>query len=73
MLTRPGNLSADLDETACAIIKHTNPAGVGLGATVSEAYKKALATDPISSFGGIVAFNRPVDVEAVARGNQDIY
>jgi phosphoribosylaminoimidazolecarboxamide formyltransferase/IMP cyclohydrolase len=57
-------LVTDFDGTACAIIKHTNPAGVGLGATVSEAYKKALATDPISSFGGIVSFNRLVDTEA---------
>jgi phosphoribosylaminoimidazolecarboxamide formyltransferase/IMP cyclohydrolase len=57
-------LVSDFDATACAIIKHTNPAGVGLGTTVSEAYKKALATDPVSSFGGIVAFNRLVDAEA---------
>ena len=54
----------DFDQTACAIIKHTNPAGVGLGATTAEAYKKALATDPVSAFGGIVAFNRTVDAEA---------
>ncbi len=54
----------DFDQTACAIIKHTNPAGVGLGATTAEAYKKALATDPVSAFGGIVAFNRVVDAEA---------
>ena len=53
----------DFDQTACAIIKHTNPAGVGLGATVAETYKKALATDPVSAFGGIVAFNRVVDAE----------
>ena len=54
----------DFDQTACAIIKHTNPAGVGLGETAAEAYKKALATDPVSAFGGIVALNRPVDAEA---------
>ena len=54
----------DFDQTACAIIKHTNPAGVGLGETAAEAYKKALATDPVSAFGGIVAFNRAVDAEA---------
>ena len=53
----------DFDQTACAIIKHTNPAGVGLGATVAETYKKALATDPVSAFGGIVAFNHKVDAE----------
>jgi phosphoribosylaminoimidazolecarboxamide formyltransferase/IMP cyclohydrolase len=57
-------LVSDFDDTACAIIKHTNPAGVGLGATAAEAYQKALATDPISAFGGIVAFNRNVDSDA---------
>ena len=57
-------LVEDFDETACAIIKHTNPAGVGLGASAAEAYVKALATDPISAFGGIVAFNQPVDARA---------
>ena len=54
----------DFDDGACAIIKHTNPAGVALGQTAAEAYKKALATDPVSAFGGIVAFNRTVDAEA---------
>jgi phosphoribosylaminoimidazolecarboxamide formyltransferase/IMP cyclohydrolase len=57
-------LVCDFDETACAIVKHTNPAGVGLAATTAEAYQKALATDPVSAFGGIVAFNRAVDVAA---------
>lgn len=57
-------LVCDFPETACAIIKHTNPAGVGLGATAAEAYRLALATDPVSAFGGIVAFNKPVDEEA---------
>jgi len=54
----------DFRGTACAIIKHTNPAGVGLGETTAAAYTKALATDPVSAFGGIVAFNRPVDAAA---------
>ncbi|HEX5884967.1 MAG TPA: bifunctional phosphoribosylaminoimidazolecarboxamide formyltransferase/IMP cyclohydrolase, partial [Pyrinomonadaceae bacterium] len=57
-------LVCDFEETACAIVKHTNPAGVGLGETVAEAYRKALATDPVSAFGGIVAFNRTVDAAA---------
>src|SRR5690349_24593356 len=57
-------LVCDFPETACAIIKHTNPAGVGLGASSAEAYHKALATDPVSAFGGIVAFNTTVDVAA---------
>jgi phosphoribosylaminoimidazolecarboxamide formyltransferase/IMP cyclohydrolase len=62
----------DFDEQACAIIKHTNPAGVGLGANAEDAYRKALATDPVSAFGGIVAFNRIVD-EAAARAVIEIF
>jgi phosphoribosylaminoimidazolecarboxamide formyltransferase/IMP cyclohydrolase len=57
-------LVSDFEQTACAIIKHTNPAGAALGETAVEAYVKALATDPVSAFGGIVAFNRRVDVAA---------
>src|SRR5690554_2198768 len=49
---------------AVAIIKHANPCGVGLGNTIAEAYKSALMCDPVSAFGGIVALNRPLDVEA---------
>ena len=65
-------LVSDFDETACAIVKHTNPAGVGLAATPAEAYRKALATDPISAFGGIVAFNRAVD-EAAAKAVVEVF
>src|SRR6266704_2473914 len=57
-------LVCDFEETACAIIKHTNPAGVALGASNEEAYRRALACDPVSAFGGIVAFNRKVDQPA---------
>ena len=57
------NLVNDFDELAVAIIKHTNPAGIGVGRTNLEAYKRALSTDPVSAFGGIVAFNRKVDSE----------
>ena len=57
-------LVCDFETTTCAIIKHTNPAGVGQGETVAMAYQKALATDPVSAFGGIVAVNRPVDAAA---------
>lgn len=64
------NLVCDFETTACAIIKHTNPSGVGTGATNLEAYKRALATDPISAFGGIVAFNEAVDSEAAAAVNE---
>ncbi|GAA4014002.1 bifunctional phosphoribosylaminoimidazolecarboxamide formyltransferase/IMP cyclohydrolase [Actimicrobium antarcticum] len=57
-------------ETACVIIKHANPCGVATGNSPLEAYSKALQTDPTSAFGGIIAFNYPVDgnaAEAVAR------
>jgi len=57
-------LVCDYKTTACAIIKHTNPAGVGLGTTAVAAYQKALATDPVSAFGGIVSFNTKVDLAA---------
>jgi phosphoribosylaminoimidazolecarboxamide formyltransferase / IMP cyclohydrolase len=56
-------------DAACVIVKHANPCGVATAATPLEAYRKAFATDPTSAFGGIIAFNRPVDaatVEAVA-------
>ncbi|MBU6296891.1 MAG: bifunctional phosphoribosylaminoimidazolecarboxamide formyltransferase/IMP cyclohydrolase [Alphaproteobacteria bacterium] len=46
---------------ACAIIKHANPCGVALAGSLHEAYEKALACDPVSAFGGIVAFNRTLD------------
>ncbi|OGC24936.1 bifunctional phosphoribosylaminoimidazolecarboxamide formyltransferase/IMP cyclohydrolase [candidate division WOR-1 bacterium RIFOXYB2_FULL_42_35] len=50
-------------DTTVAIIKHTNPCGVARGKTVLSAYKKALACDPVSAFGGIVASNRRIDEE----------
>ena len=65
-------LVCDFEETACAIIKHMNPSGVGTAATLEEAYRRALATDPVSAFGGIVAFNRKVDEEA-ARALTEIF
>ncbi len=57
-------LVCDFDELTCAIIKHTNPSGVAVGANNLEAYRRALSTDPISAFGGIVAFNRKIDADA---------
>ena len=50
---------------ACVIVKHANPCGVAVGATIQEAYERAFKTDPTSAFGGIIAFNRPLD-EATA-------
>jgi phosphoribosylaminoimidazolecarboxamide formyltransferase/IMP cyclohydrolase len=49
------------DVPACVIVKHANPCGVALGADPLEAYSKAFKTDPTSAFGGIIAFNRPLD------------
>jgi phosphoribosylaminoimidazolecarboxamide formyltransferase/IMP cyclohydrolase len=46
---------------ACVIVKHANPCGVALGATAEEAYDKALASDPVSAYGGVVVLNRDVD------------
>lgn len=51
---------------ACTIVKHATPCGVAVGADPARAYEKALATDPVSAFGSVIAFNRPVD-ESAAR------
>ena len=50
-------------DTACVIVKHANPCGVATADTPLEAYDKAFATDPTSAFGGIIAFNRPLDAD----------
>jgi phosphoribosylaminoimidazolecarboxamide formyltransferase/IMP cyclohydrolase len=60
-------LALEFDRKACAIIKHNNPCGVGLGETAVEAYIKAEKTDPVSAFGGVVAFNTEVDEEAAKK------
>jgi len=52
------------DGPACVIVKHANPCGVALGATLVEAYEAAYACDTVSAFGGIVAVNRPLDASA---------
>jgi len=54
------------DEPACVIVKHANPCGVALGAGLLEAYEHAYRTDPTSAFGGIIAFNRPLDAATAA-------
>ena len=48
---------------ACVIIKHTNPCGVAVGNSTSEAFSRALACDNVSAFGGIIAINQPIDLE----------
>jgi phosphoribosylaminoimidazolecarboxamide formyltransferase/IMP cyclohydrolase len=60
------------DRPACAIIKHTTPCGIAVAATAEAAYRRALATDPKSAFGSVVAFNTVVDA-AVARGMHDLF
>jgi len=64
------NLLAEFAEPAAVIIKHTNPCGVGRGSTIAAAYKRAIATDSKSAFGGIVAVNRPLDMAAAEMINQ---
>ena len=57
------------DRIACVIVKHANPCGVAVAASAEQAYRKAFQTDPTSAFGGIIAFNCPLDratAEAVA-------
>ncbi|MEP6900169.1 MAG: bifunctional phosphoribosylaminoimidazolecarboxamide formyltransferase/IMP cyclohydrolase [Actinomycetota bacterium] len=66
------NLVQDFDDLAVAIIKHTNPSGVGTGASNEEAYVRALSTDPVSAFGGIVAFNRKVGA-TVAKSVNEVF
>jgi phosphoribosylaminoimidazolecarboxamide formyltransferase len=55
------NLIKEFEEPAAAVIKHTNPAGCATADSVADAYEKALSTDPMSAFGGIVALNRECD------------
>jgi len=57
---------------ACAIIKHANPCGVAEGASLIDAYRRALACDPVSAYGGIVALNRTLDADA-ARAITEIF
>ncbi|SEH12611.1 phosphoribosylaminoimidazolecarboxamide formyltransferase / IMP cyclohydrolase [Natronorubrum sediminis] len=57
------NLIKEFDEPAAAVIKHTNPAGCATADNLAEAYEKALSTDPMSAFGGIVALNRECDAK----------
>ena len=55
------SLVKEFSEPACVIIKHTNPCGTAIGANITEAYQRALAADPVSAYGGIIAVNQPVE------------
>jgi phosphoribosylaminoimidazolecarboxamide formyltransferase / IMP cyclohydrolase len=57
----------NFSEPACVIVKHANPCGVAIGASIIEAYQYAYATDPTSAFGGIIAFNRELDALTAAK------
>jgi phosphoribosylaminoimidazolecarboxamide formyltransferase/IMP cyclohydrolase len=63
-LDSANELVRELRRPACVIVKHNNPCGAGCGATVAEAFKKALEGDPVSAYGGLAAFNGIVDVAA---------
>lgn len=56
------NIVLEFETPCCAIIKHSTPCGVGCGINVNEAFNKAYITDPVSAFGGIVAFNKTLDI-----------
>ncbi len=59
--------ACDFADPAVAIIKHANPCGIAIGADLAEAHRRALATDPVSAFGGVVAANREVDETTAAQ------
>jgi phosphoribosylaminoimidazolecarboxamide formyltransferase / IMP cyclohydrolase len=54
-------LCDEFEQPACVIVKHNNPCGCAIAETAAEAYERALACDPLSAFGGVIVFNRPVD------------
>ena len=60
------DLAQEFDKPAVAIIKHTNPAGCSTADKLADAYRKALETDPVSAFGGVIGVNRPIDGETAA-------
>ena len=53
-------------EPACVIVKHANPCGVAVNQSILKAYQRAFSTDPTSAYGGIIAFNRPIDDEVAS-------
>jgi phosphoribosylaminoimidazolecarboxamide formyltransferase/IMP cyclohydrolase len=66
-------LATEFDDGACVIIKHGNPCGAALGDTPLEAFQRALACDPVSAFGGVIAFNRPLDGETARTIAESFY
>ena len=60
-------LALELDGPGCVIVKHANPCGVGVAATIEEAYEQALAADPVSAYGGVVVVTHPVSASLGVR------
>lgn len=60
----------EFSEPACVIVKHNNPCGAAVGESAREAYEKAFVCDPVSAFGGVIVFNRPVDPGLAERLHQ---
>ncbi len=67
------NAATDFAMPTVAVIKHTNPCGLASHHDLAEAYRRAFAGDPVSAFGGIAAFNRPVDLAAAREVEQTFY
>src|SRR5213594_2807805 len=65
-------LATEFERPAAVVIKHTNPSGVALAATLAEAYTSAHAADPISAYGGVVGLNRPVDLATAKAMKKDV-
>jgi phosphoribosylaminoimidazolecarboxamide formyltransferase / IMP cyclohydrolase len=70
-LDAASKLLAEFEEPAAVIVKHNNPCGAAIAATIGEAYDKALACDPLSAYGGVIALNRPVDRALAERLNEN--
>src|SRR5690606_15176062 len=58
--------AAAFEQPACVIVKHATPCGVAIGADTLGAYRAAYAADPVSAFGGVIAFNRPIGADVAA-------
>ncbi len=65
-------LISEFDTAASAIIKHTNPCGCAEAATLAESYRRAFEADPVSAFGGVLAFNREVDRRNSGGNREDV-
>jgi len=64
-------LLAEFEEPACVIVKHNNPCGVAIAADAAQAYEKALACDPMSAYGGVIALNREIDPALAERVHEN--